>query len=190
MPAARCSARCLSPRSKDAHRGRVQIDPSARPGSLASRLMHLVVDGDEPAVDRDGGRLLVEVLPPEPQELVAAHPGEGCRPQGREEAVAGGGAQEGPQLLRRPGTLFDPRDGPKAGGVGDQGDVPRDEPATHGLLESPPDDQVDLVHRLRSERGVSVARMEQPVVEGVEVVGRRRRRRTRPSAGTMWFLTL
>jgi hypothetical protein len=55
--------------------------------------------------------------------------------------------------------------------VGDQGDVPRDEPATHGLLESPPDDQVDLVHRLRSERGVSVARMEQPVVEGVEVVG-------------------
>ncbi len=85
--------------------------------------------------------------------------------------MPGSGAQEGPQLLRRPGTLFDPRDGPKAGGVGDQGDVPRDEPATHGLLESPPDDQVDLVHGLRSERGVSVARMEQAVVEGVEVVG-------------------
>jgi hypothetical protein len=56
-------------------------------------------------------------------------------------------------------------------GVGDQGDVSRDEPAAHRLLQSPPDDQVDLVHRLRSERGVPVGRMEQPVVEGVEVVG-------------------
>jgi hypothetical protein len=132
--------------------------------------MHLVVDRDEPPVDRDGGGLLVEVLPAEPEELVAAHPGEGCSPEGREEAVPGRGAQKGPQLLRRPGTPFDPGDGPKAGGVGDQGNVPRDEPATHGFLESPPDDQVDLVHRLRSERGVSVARMEQAVVESVEVV--------------------
>jgi hypothetical protein len=85
--------------------------------------------------------------------------------------VPGGGAQEGPQLNGRPGTLFDPRDGPKAGGVGDQSDVSRDEPATHGLLQSPPDDQVDLVHGLRSERGLPVAGMEQPVVEGLEVVG-------------------
>jgi hypothetical protein len=52
--------------------------------------------------------------------------------------------------------------------LGDQGDVSSDEPATDGLAQSSPDDQMDLIHGLRSERGVSIPGMEQLVVEGLE----------------------
>lgn len=101
-----------------------------------------------PPVDRQSRRVLVEVVPPEPEELAPAQAGEGRHPQGREEPVTGGGSQERPQLLGGPGTRLDLRDGPQAWGVGDQGDVAGDEPSADGICERATDHQVDLVHGL------------------------------------------
>jgi hypothetical protein len=116
------------------------------------------------------GRLVVEVLPSKSEHFVATHAGERCQPQGREEPVPGGGSQEGAELFSGPGTLFDSGDGPQAWGVGDEGHVARDEPAPDGVAERAADDQVHLVDRLGCEGAVPVARVEQPVVERLEVV--------------------
>lgn len=132
--------------------------------------MQLVGDGDEPPVDGDGRGLLIEVVPAQPEQLIAAHAGERRHPQRGEEPVAGGGSQERLQLLGGPGLLLDLGDGPEPGGVGDQRDIAGDEATACGVFESAADDEVDLVHRLRRERGAAVARVQEPLVERLEMM--------------------
>ena len=59
------------------HRQRrgVEVDGAAGVAGLASGLVQLVADGDEPAVEREPLALEVDVVPLEPEDLVAAHPG-------------------------------------------------------------------------------------------------------------------
>jgi hypothetical protein len=117
------------PGDEDRHRGRIEVDAAAGVGCLATGLVQLVVDGDQPAVDGEGGRLLVEVLPPESEELAPAHAGERRHPEGREQPVPCSGSQERLEFLGGPRRLIDPGDRPQGWSVGDQRDVAGDESA-------------------------------------------------------------
>ena len=74
--------------------GVVEVDGAAGVAGLTSGLVEFVADGDEPSVERD--RLLpeVDVVPFEPENLVAAHPGHRRQPEQREELVPGRGPEE------------------------------------------------------------------------------------------------
>ena len=132
--------------------------------------MQFVVDGDEPAVDRDRRCLVVVVVPLEAEQLVAAHPGEGGEPERGEVPVSCSCAKELLELRGRPRLLFDLGDGAEPGRVGDEGHVAGNQSSADGVGERTPDHEVDLVHGLGCERRASVRRMEQSVVERLEVV--------------------
>jgi len=83
---------CL-PSGEYRERGVIEVDGAAGVAGLASRLVELVADGDESPVERDGLLREVDVVPPEPEDLVAAHPGHRRQPQQREEPVSGPAAR-------------------------------------------------------------------------------------------------
>ena len=91
-----------APRLEDRERGGVEVDRAAGVAGLAARLVHLVADRDEPAVERESLALEVDVVPLESEDLVAAHPRHGGQPEEREVAVSIGGAQELLQFLLGP----------------------------------------------------------------------------------------
>ena len=78
--------------------------------------------------------------------------------------------RNGLQLLGGPGLLLDLGDRPQPRCVGDEGDVAGDETAADGVAEGAADDEVHLVHRLGCQRPSTVAGVQHPVVEGLEVV--------------------
>ncbi len=132
--------------------------------------MQFVADRDRVAVDRDGGCVAVDVIPFEAEEFAASHPGVGCEPERREQAVACCGMQERLELLGCPGLLLDLGDGAQFGGVGDERDVARHDPPFDGVVEGTADDEMDLQHRLRSERPGPVGGVELVLVEGFEMM--------------------
>ncbi|GBE22666.1 hypothetical protein BMS3Bbin01_02042 [bacterium BMS3Bbin01] len=78
--------------------------------------------------------------------------------------------QERLELLGCPGLLLDLGDGAQFGGVGDERDVARHDPPFDGVVEGTADDEMDLQHRLRSERPGPVGGVELVVVEGFEMM--------------------
>jgi hypothetical protein len=133
--------------------------------------VEFVGDGDEAAVDGDGGGGEVDVGPAQPEEFAAAHAGAGGQPQSREQAMTSGRPQEGPQFLRGPGLLFDLGDRAQPRGLGEEGDVARHEPFADGVAEGAADDEVHIEHGLCSERLACVGRVQHPVVERPDLRG-------------------
>jgi hypothetical protein len=90
------------------HGERRVADGDAAPSvsGLASRLVNLVADGDEPTVEVQALLRAVDVGPFLTEDLAAAHSGHGGEPEDREVPVAAGGAQQLTQFL------FGQRDAP------------------------------------------------------------------------------
>jgi hypothetical protein len=71
----------VPPGGEDSHGGEIEVDEPPGVAGLASGFVHVVADGDEPSVDRQGRLGVVEVAPAEAEQLVAAHAGDGQDPQ-------------------------------------------------------------------------------------------------------------
>ena len=132
--------------------------------------MHVVADGDEPSVDRHGGRFEVDVGPLQAEQFAASQPGVGGEPHGGEEAVARRLTQESLQLLGCPGLLLDFGDRSEFRCVSHDGDVACHDASTHGVVEGATDDEMDLQHRLGSQGLASVGRVQLLVVERFEMM--------------------
>jgi hypothetical protein len=145
-PTAHCSV-CQWRQAVDLGGGGVEVDASAGVAGLAAGFVHVIADGDEASVDRQGPSDRVEIVPAQAEQFVAAHPGEGQDPQASEQAAAGGSPQERLELLGGPCPLFGRLDGAEARGTGDEGDVAGDESSAGGVGERAAYDEVDLRKR-------------------------------------------
>ena len=85
--------------------------------------------------------------------------------------MPGDRGEERLQLLGGPGLGLDLGDRPEPWRVGDERDVPVDEPPLLGVGERTADDEVDLEDGLRCERPAPVGRAEHRLVERVELFG-------------------
>ena len=72
--------------SRSMGRGALRVLPAGFP--------QFVADTHDPAVERDGPSLEVDVVPAQPEHLVASHAGGREEPEGREQPVPGGGTEE------------------------------------------------------------------------------------------------
>ena len=146
------------------------------------RLVQLVADGDKAPVDGECGCVQVDVVPLQSEQLTAAESGVGEQPQGGKQPVAGRLTKKRPQFLRGPGLLFHLGYRPHLGGVGHQSDVSSHDPTPYSVVESATDDEMDLPHRLGSQRPLLVPRMQFLLVELLEVMGSKAADRDTPES--------
>ena len=119
---------------------------------------------------RGPGRLEVDVVPAQAEDLVAAHAGGGQQPERGEQPMPCGGVQERLELIGCPGLRFEPGDRAQPGCVGDERDVAGDDAVADGVGEGAADDQMHLGHGLGCQCSASVGRMQLRVVQRLQVV--------------------
>jgi hypothetical protein len=153
--------------------GWVEIDGAPGLVGLTSGFVQLVADGDESTVDRQGGLVAVDVGPAQTEQFAAAQPGHRRQPERREQAVTDRGVQEQLQVVGGPGLRFHLADRPQSGCMGDQRHVAGEDASAHGVAEvaRARDDQVHFVDGLGCQWAMTVARVQHPVVQGLELLG-------------------
>ena len=85
--------------------------------------------------------------------------------------MPGGRPQERLEFLGGPCLLLDLRDGAESRCVGNERDASGHQPSADGVAERAADDEVHLVGGLGRQGGATVARAEETLVEGFEVMG-------------------
>lgn len=85
--------------------------------------------------------------------------------------MPGGRSQERLEFLGGPCLLLDLRDRAQSRGMGDERDVPGQEASADGVAKRTADHEVHLVDGLGRQAGATIARVEEALVEGFEVMG-------------------